>query len=1101
MLTFLLCLFSTVCLLAGVLAQHAANYPVPERYRQWWMPLLALLHCILCAWLFSQLSTLVQGIAALVASFVPLFSFLTTPSGLALSFNLLMLLAFALVKIVLAASYRSASERLDELCRPIYEVFYSFDSDYKRWCLRSSLVGVRRILRNLFVAAVVLSCLIMCLAQAWPEAAPFDNAFYPAFAFLLLGEVAYFLSGETREEYRNKLTLDEDGSRRIFQYARLQEVLEHYFKDRELAASSRPRRRLSSGTHEDFCQEMLSSSDRSTRLAGGYFKGLVDRGLLGPDSKANRYPELNHDYAAQTVRLLQGKSVMFSSPFYRDFLPYVFLPANAQLMRNRKVLVLYGEEASQEALEQFVDEGLSFVTGVPDMWASGTLSRDGRKVPDVAFMPFSALGDMKLIMDNAHFFRHVSFTIVVDPSSLLATCQVGLSLLAERLAQGTPSCYCIFDKNADGLVDSLSHALRANLIEVAATEYAQGSSVSMFWNVDGDALQHRLMPGVAHYLGVGTEIGLVALKNQVERVAWASSSAVPLSDQRWINGQYYGELMRFANLPQEQIQLDRRFSYYSDPWSMAKRDHRFIMVEDESCNMFEAYRQFATRGTSECFVNVLSPNYLLRRYMSDNPDIFMADPKAIPQLAPDYSKSERNMIFSLVMMMAQSEDFISEEEVRSRLKYIGWPVDEGVKAALESLLIEHVAANSEQDYAEEQLIEKEVVAYDPRLRDMASKRLYGLEEGSYEASCFESLRNVPLVTEQPDGSELLLGGRLYGHVYQAYLPGQFLAIQGKYYEVMSVSEAAGVVLRRAADHFSQRRYYRQLRAYALSNIEEGGRLGSRRTISDVEVDMVEASIGVRTAGYLEMDDYGDLEGARRVEMPDVPERTYSHKTVLRLRFPGADDAAVLAIAALMREFLTSLFPKDHPYLSVSTTASGAEALPEGVLDRVSVEGAGSEVAVYVIEDSLIDIGLVSSVERNIKRILQLCWDYLDWHQGKVDGVMEEEDEWDVSEKPDFADVPHKKGFFGRLLDRIRGFFRRRKKPKEKIRKVGKGLAGADGPEAIELDDSAVAKDESDSMTQAASEPVEGPAARSVEDDESLPARETAAESTEEGGAQ
>ena len=54
----------------------------------------------------------------------------------------------------------------------------------------------------------------------------------------------------------------------------------------------------------------------------------------------------------------------------------------------------------------------------------------------------------------------------------------------------------------------------------------------------------------------------------------------------------------------------------------------------------------------------------------------------------------------------------------------------------------------------------------------------------------------------------VLGARLYGHVHQDFLPGMFLTLNGKYYEVLAVSKERGVEVRRSFDHLTGRKYYR-----------------------------------------------------------------------------------------------------------------------------------------------------------------------------------------------------------------------------------------------------------------------------------------------------
>lgn len=1014
-------LVGMVPFLAGVWLVGKANGSEVTRYRQLLLPVAALLYGIVALLKFADINRLIHLLIQAIAAYVPFVEGFNTTFVVACLFNCLFMLGFVFVKLAYRGVLALAAGPYRKLAEAAYGVFYEFDEQRDQWFLRVSYRGVRRLLKALYITAVVLSVLLFCAAGMWPASPAFQNPFYPAFVVLLLGEAYFFLSGSTQEEYLDDIEFDEDEATRIFRYAKLQEVLKHYFEDRLLHTLSRGRRRVHAASHTDFCENLMHDPRFEARMAGAYFLSLCDKGLVGKGSAIGAYDELNHDAALDTVRLLEGQSVMFASPFYRDYAPYVFLPANAQLMRGKSVLFLYGADGSESGVAAYAAEGLSFVTNIPGMWTIEALREQGDVTPDVGLLSFAELGNTRSILNNAEFLRNVGFVVVLDPSSLIATHQVGLSILAEYLSEDGAPTYCIFDRNSDGLVDSLSHALRTHLVEVGATEYCEGASVGMFWNVDGAFLQHRLFPDVARYLGVGSEIGLVALKKQVAKVSWAADSSAPLADQRWILGQYYGEIFGYANVSQQQLEVDERFEFFTDLWSMGKRDNRFVIAEDECCNLFEVYRQFATRGTSEAFVNVLSPNYLLRSYMASNADLFVKDPKAVPSFAPDFSKSRRNAIFSIVMLMAQGERLLGENEIRSRLKYVGISVHD-VYEALVGLLVDQFEIDPEYDgeLPEDHLVVVEKDEYVPEEREIVTRRYYGLSNKAQYSSCFRLLRNVPLITEEPDGGTLLLGSRLYGHLYQSILPGQFLTIKGKYYQVISMSEDTGAVLRRAADHFSRRRYYRQLRSYAIDFWGESDQPGDMRTVAGVRLTHGSASITVSTSGYLDMSDYGDVCHAHKVELPNIPTRSYRNKDVLRIDFEGASKQATATIAVLMSEIFRTWYPQDYHYIAV--LIASPEAFEEGVLPRF--ESPCADNSIYIVEDSLIDIGLLSSIDRTIERLLELCWDYLDWHGSMMLGNEEESESWDTSEEPSYVEPSKRKGFFGRLASRVRSMFGR-----------------------------------------------------------------------------
>ena len=1017
--------------LAGLLLVRGADRSESVRYRQVLMVPLAI------AGLGLGLVVLRTPIPAATGNvFYDLFFSGMDSLGRAICdgplFDVLFCGAFALVKSLCLTMCGWWEKGLVRVFRPQIELFYVHDEETEQWFVTKGAASLRDLARRVWQASVVIALVAaFCFAGT--------GGVHPCFIPLVLSELSSFLGGRTKREYESSLTYEAGYARTIFGYANLEQALRHYFGERLLVTSSRGRRHAAAEGNTDLCASLLASPNPNDRICGAYFEALLKGGLIGVGGdNAGCYDALVHDRVIDTTRLMRGQSVLFATPFYGDYVPYVFLPVNTTLLRGHHVVVLTGSAAAKRAMPAFVEEGISFVTNVPDLWEVGELSPDGSAEPDVALLSFGELDDITFLTANADYLARVGMCLVIDPSSLLATYQVGLTMLAERMAvEGAPT-YCVFDRNADGLVDSLSHALRVNLVEVGATDYADGTSFGLFWEVDGPQLQNRLMPGVARYLGVGTELGLVALHEQVPRITWAGRDSVPLVDLRWLVGQYYAEMFDYADLPQEQAEVDRRFEFVEEPSSLARARRRFMVVEDEHNNMFETYRQFSTRGSQESFVNVLAPNYLMRAYMAENSRVFAADPKAVPAIAPDVSKAPRNAVYAIVMEMLQTGEKMSEDDIAARLRYAGVTfADAG--DALAGLMVDYFS-DAGGDRPESHLVCDERDTFQSSTGHMKRSRFYGLTATAQAARPFRGLRNVALITELPDGTRQQVGSRLFDLVYQSWLAGQFVTIDGKYYEVVSISDANGVLLRRAADHFSSRRYYRQLRSYELELLEERARPDSTCTYAAVTASLVCADVTVTTHGYLDMGDYGNVADARRAAVTSVPVRRLVGKDVLRIELAGSDANITRTIAVVLSELMVTLFRTDHQYLAVLTPTAGP--LPEGILYQLAGYGATDNV-IFVVEDASIDIGLVSAVWRSLGRILETCFEYLDWHEemlnasafsgGAIDPGEPPEEVHEAGDKP--REEPAR-SILQRLLERLRDLLER--KGRDKGKDKGKG---------------------------------------------------------------
>ena len=185
----------------------------------------------------------------------------------------------------------------------------------------------------------------------------------------------------------------------------------------------------------------------------------------------------------------------------------------------------------------------------------------------------------------------------------------------------------------------------------------------------------QVLPRISRFMGMGTEIGAVALKYQVPRFHWVGGDAFPVLDMRWIAEQYYAQINAFADLDLSQDALRDAFVAVANPWDIEQADNYFMIVEDESANAFETIRRYATRARMSGFVNLLTDEYLLRDYMISNRELFSSDPKAVPSIVPDFARTERNLALRLLMQMSWSE--VSEEQIDQEFELIGIGLPEG----------------------------------------------------------------------------------------------------------------------------------------------------------------------------------------------------------------------------------------------------------------------------------------------------------------------------------------------------------------------------------------------------------------------------------------
>lgn len=1059
------------------------NLKQEERSKQFLMPLLALLYGMILVILMTRISNglldWLRELPALLLRFAGWIS-LVLSGHLAFLGSLARALAnalngvlegggvqillfsienalFLVIHFILKRALLSVMKRVFKTGNSIYEyfanLFYSYDQEKQKWFLGPHSAMAADFLRVGYRVACVVSVLAAMLTVYLFRQGAMTTLFYPVFGVIVIGELYFFVDGEGKRKDREDIDGEGEDGRLLVNYALLRPILRKLFGDKLSAENTTmDSKLLRSRSNEELLAELEERGDPKTDSYAKFMRGKMSRGM-----------ELDQDYLLSGLELLNGRSILFNDPFYYDLIPYAFYPMNRAMLRHRKVLIVLGRHGIEGDIAQWCDDGLRSVTNIPGFWRIGVLNGEAQEL-DVGIVTRSSVHDLDLHEANEAFFREVEFVVLIEPSKLITTAQIGLNSLVRYCRKGEEKqiVFCSTDKNCNGLVDALSHILLTSLEEVSATSHHHGVSSYMCWDADDDRLQHRMLPHIAHYLGVGPELSFVALKHQVSHAEWFGGDAFPVVDMQWIVRQYYFDLLNYANLPATQEAIDTYFSTSANLWNAQVRKNHYMSVEDESFNMFEAKRLFATRASEQGFVNLITTEYLLRDYMAENEGIFNADPKAVPYIVADYARTLRNVALRLCLQMSSRP--VCEEDLRRELMLVDAEEGGDLLRSFWRTLCEsfqtagQIRRNADGEEVLACTLDGSELEFEHRV--IRTRRRFSLEKGKMEQLYFiddpafirwflSDLQSAEYIAEDEKGHSQYLGSELRGQVLQKYLPGQFFVFDGKYYEMQRLTSGGQVLVRRAADHIQGRPTYRQERRYFLSYAVDSAVMGDCVELSGLKITLQNADIRVETPAYWQMDRYNDFVGGKRVTINGVPERYYRNKQLLRIDFsgcPGVTGEILNTLSLLMNEIFRTLFAENQGF--IAAVRPGEAAVPS-TFSLFGENGfAPDDQCIYIIEDSQLDIGLLIAVRRNLSRILTIACDYLDWHMEALEASLHppesptppeyavpQEGDGQAEEKP-----AKKKGPLGRAGEKVKGFFRklfgrRKKKP---------GADGGDG---------------------------------------------------------
>ena len=1087
-----------------------ANTKKPVRNRQYLMPVLALIYCIVLLIFVDKLSDLcmdgVLWLSALCVKFqLPQLGekihqiYLTWGIYLELIlFNSLALLAYVIVKRILTAVFAKMAVRPNTFIGSLVEVFYSYDEQDNQWYIKAHYGQACTFIKTAYYGSCVLSAVALLVSCYLCRKHLISAPFYPVFAVIFIGELAFFIDGEELVKRKSELKMEADRSRRIAMYPLLRKPLRVLFGDKLSAEGTT----VNNGgmTGGNAIENILADLNKNGGQVGKNYAGFIRKKM-----EAGLKP--NVDYVRCGYDLAVGKSLLFNTPFYDKLNPYAFYAMNRELLTGGKVLIVLGRHGTENDLLNWSRKGMQGVSNVPDLWKIELLSgkkRNEDDLPDVGIISRSGVHDLDIHKSNLLFLKKVSFVLIVEPSRLVTTAQIGLNLLIKCCGKERPITFCSVDRNCDGLVDALSHILMSNITEVSATEFPHGMSSCMYWTADSDYLQHRIVPGVSRYLGMGTELSMVALKNQVKKAVWYGGDAYPVMDARWIAKQYYYDLLDYAKLPTNQETFDKLFQTSFNMCDERVCDYSFISVEDDRNNLFETRRNFATIAEEQGFVNVISSEYMLREYMASNPELFTADAKAIPYITADYARTKRNSILSLCLLLCV--DSVLKEVLERQMIMLNIDTPDPVAEIWKEVcVIFGCGIECEPDKNGNPVLcvkgKDGNISCFKQDETILFKREYSVETGRFEnvytienekfaRIILDDLQNASYIAEQE--SDVYIGTELKGHVYQKYMPGQFFTLNGKYYEMISTTMDNRILVRRAADHIGGRLSYRQVRNYTIHHLEDVSAMGALKSVNNVDIHYQFADFSVETPGYWKLSAHNDFDNADLVQVNGVPVREYHHKQILKFDFSKLGDAFTdtvrMTMTNLLNEVFVTLFADNQPFISAITP--GNYSAPVTYSLALDEEMENADKCIFIIEDSQLDIGLLVAVERNIKRIFQIVSDYLLWNEEMIAESLRKKDapaeeKAVIVEDEEEEEQPAKKrGFFGRIVDWFKGLFKRKSKK-------GKKDAETEDQPDVEEGNQPEAAEPAEGVPETV--PAEETAEAETADETDAPAEETEAE--------
>jgi hypothetical protein len=1003
---------------------YAANFSSARRYKQVWLPFIALLICFpLLQWderIIGLYERLLGDKWPFLLSYVQLL------------FNLTFLISFLTVKWAWRLAGSLSSKSLGKKVRWLQRVILFFEKIgrtlypkalVEQWKSRLfepgtvSLVYTKSrgklflkkewtYLSTFFkLASVIPILLLVLLIVANIYTLPLIDYLpnYPVISYVLLSEIAWFLSGRRYPFTEGSIGGKDAINRRLVTYEELFEQYKELWEERLLTAGIVKENEHFHHRTQHFAYENLSSNREHQMIINAICAKLKKKNLI-----------IDESYTTMMSEMIQEHDVMMEDVLYEEFSAYFFPALYHLLTKNKKILVIAPNQSVVEDAVEWFTKGIREVSGLDQVWRVSTYldALEQNTNSDILIISPDVLEEKRFL----HYLSQLEKTKILEGIMLLhaekllpnySTILHAFNLNVRELIGKKPQ-YIIVSEWYEGLEHTVRSVLQCEPRDIVASANPSQNLHYMVWKKEGEKwFQHTVLPKISHrQLETEVILALPALKANIEPVHFVNQRRTNVKES-------IGEIMdakkSLFDLGFDLETLDQflnMIKIHDKTLGIPVDDFAFLLVRDNQYNLVDSLNLWKGNGKVASFVHIVSPPYLIRDYLADQLEFYMTTNRTVAPLVPRLSQSVWSIAYYLLERLCHF--YVSDVEVEGYLARAKINAYKSVVEGIHQLFTQAFGPVLEYRFNIES---EEYLAFDRSKRDFVTKTQYRIPYSAKEKILPKGFRFIEIRHNNKTISEIF-----EGHVYQQYLPGQFHSFNGELFKIQKVDLEHGFV-EVSFEPIFERKYYRPLTEFVIRNLKEERYL-ENKNISlerfDIRLSALQAEVGILTSGYVELSHLLNLKSMKvhTFHQEEEIQRQYANGHLICLEIRSREGAIENAarieftLALLLNELFLSLFPDTHHFVKAcarlderffnqeqsfskklglitpSLKVHRVLATEEGIAGAPAQEDGG--ITLYMIEDSPFHLGILEAIRDNWEKIFDLLNDYLYWllHESK-----------------------------------------------------------------------------------------------------------------------
>ncbi len=706
------------------------------------------------------------------------------------------------------------------------------------------------------------------------------------------------------------------------------------------------------------------------------------------------------------VALLNGQSINVRDYVQGEFLIYLAIYMNFFVSQQKTFLLLCENEKRALKIKQELEDVLNRINRIHTVWKVGDIHMaDNNDEMQILICSYEDFVNHKLISKRNDFFRNLSAVILTDVMNFSAQGTVQKEVVFtefEKLRQKIQYIILSQEDN-DSLRTSFEYYTNQEILPFKH-DFLLDNMMVMIWKEDScHKIQRHLGIGgkQSAYMGVSIPLALVGAKFDLPQISVFANDQKGYETYRDVMRMEQQEIVKYLrwDMDLEKIILFDRFSIVN------RNELEMFILHDSNYNFFSLlWSWMKYGGTKGTMIHIVSPPYMLREYFADNLKTLIARNNEFAPII-SYQASLKYSSF-LEMLIDLSNAGMYEKTIMRKSKEHKWPY-ENVTQVLSDCL-KHVLKEQEFYNIYECFRFEEKSVFNVEKDRYESHTLVKLTDENIRRRIHEKLAFAKLIIKNNVSCTLPI---LQDNVYNHYLRDQIVPLGGYMYRITNVNNGAVY----AEQMITQdKQEYFQCSEFVLSRLYLDDNCVDQEMI---DYNRYHGKVERFIHGYWSCN--GQLDFAKenaakfnnicdanqnpiRVSMSNV------HILEIRLKKSGlgekAEQAAFLA-AFMFQEIFKTLFPHNHMnlfaaveynpdscYWETMKNMAGQMPLEEKIHSIVPFfrssdrerEANKDYVRIRILEFSGLEIGMVSSLYKNRKRLFQIVESYLEWYLANAD---------------------------------------------------------------------------------------------------------------------